>query len=78
MSEIIEHLELNPPKHGHMEENMIGTPRDCPVCHGSGWFWMEDPVTTESVKKQCPHCDGKGQVVPYVFIRWGAPIRNEE
>lgn len=76
MSEIIERLALEPPRYGYMEEDLIGSARDCPACHGAGWFWMEDNVTTESVKRKCAFCEGKGQVVPHVFIKW-LPKREE-
>lgn len=78
MSQIREQIELTPPTNGHLQEDMMGRKCECSVCHGEGWYWMEDPVNTESRKNKCSYCDGTGYLVPYIFIRWGAPIRSEE
>ena len=76
MSKIREQLELVPPTNGHLQEEMMGGECECPNCHGEGWYWTEDPVTTESRKYKCGSCHGKGKVVPYIFIRWVAPFRK--
>ena len=76
MSETRNILTLIPPKEV-ASENLVGVAQICPHCGGDGWFWGENPVTTESEKMQCTYCKGTGQIVPYVHIRWDAPMPSE-
>jgi hypothetical protein len=69
-------MELDPPTMASIHEDMVGAPCECPICHGMGWHWIKNPVSTESEKKVCEQCDGRGYVIPYIHINWGAPLRN--
>ena len=77
MSDIGEHIKLVPPSGRQLHEDLVGMRHDCPVCNGAGWYWQMPPMSKDAEKTKCGYCEGTGKLVPYVHIRWGAPIDEE-
>lgn len=74
MSDVKSFLILTPPTNGVLAEDLIGSPCQCPNCHGSGWIMTYDKEHNESVQKECSFCRGHGMIVPTISIQWCAPI----
>ena len=77
MSEIRQTIGLDPPTMSNTYEDMVGAPCECPICHGMGWYWQMPPMGKDAEKTKCGYCEGTGKLIPYVHIRWGAPIDEE-
>lgn len=61
-------IELEPEGRIHKEAFMTA-PMVCPYCNGRGFF-MEPLLPGVDVKKDCPDCEGTGEVVALVTIDW--------
>lgn len=77
MSKIKETIELNA-NHGYVrgarDEQLVSRGHACPVCHGNGFHWGEDPdpCSHERLKVPCSVCNGTGTVDAVVTIHWQA------
>ena len=59
------------PKEHPVEQTVFGGV-PCGYCHGNGWVWGMDELTRESVKVQCPVCEGHKKLKAVVTINWVA------
>lgn len=67
-------LVLEPPEYGSMEEHFkMRHTCPCPRCNGNGWYWSEDEYG-ESIKKDCPNCDGSGRLRAIIDIEWESDV----
>lgn len=46
----------------------------CSYCHGHGWFWGVEGL--ETVKVDCPVCEGSGRLNAAITIEW-KPAKSE-
>ena len=51
------------------KEGFCSRPMTCPYCGGKGFF-MERFLPYADIKKDCPDCEGTGEVIALVTIDW--------
>ena len=51
------------------KEAFCSRPMTCPYCGGKGFF-MEPFLPNADIKKDCPDCEGTGEVIALVTIDW--------
>lgn len=51
------------------KEGFCSRPVMCPYCGGKGFF-MEPFLPHADIKKECPDCEGTGEVIAIVTIDW--------
>ena len=56
------------------KEAFMTAPVACPYCGGRGFF-MEQILPMVDIKKDCPDCEGTGEVVAMVTIDWKPNIK---
>ena len=68
MSNRKEIIEIVPSDRIH-DEAFCTRPMTCPYCGGRGFF-MDPFLPHVDIKKECPDCDGTGEVKAHVTIEW--------
>lgn len=73
MSDLIKLIKVKQPHYmggdNRFTEKLAELEEKCESCQGSGWFWGENEHG-ESVKKDCPCCEGSGKMQATVKIYW--------
>ena len=71
MSRVKKELALFPPtclQEGKRPEVLVSTGHACSYCHGNGWYWGFDG--REAVRRDCPVCEGSGELDALITIQW--------
>ena len=63
-------IELEPPSYNQMEESVLLTGFECPLCNGRGW--VNDYGIRETTQIDCERCSGSGRLQVMVRAVWEA------
>lgn len=73
MSKTKQVITLSPPlflKEMGRKEQMYSAGHVCSYCHGRGWLWLHPDGEKDSVKDDCPICQGTGKLDAVITIEW--------